>query len=126
VKLLIDTHILLWWLGGDGRLPKTARALMEDPDNTLFVSAVSVWEMRLKQSLGKLELPDDFDGRLAGEGFEALPLRAADTRRLGEMEWVHRDPFDRILIAQAASNGLRLLTADEVLAGYGEMVWVCR
>jgi len=62
---------------------------------------------------------------LAGEGLESLPLRAADTRRLGEMEWIHRDPFDRMLVAQAASNGLRLLTADEVLSGYGEMVLVC-
>jgi PIN domain nuclease of toxin-antitoxin system len=122
VKLLLDTHILLWWLTDDAALPPPARELIADPENAIFVSAVSLWEIWLKHSLGKLHLPADFDARLAAEGFESLPLAARHTREIATLPWHHRDPFDRMLVAQARCTGLQLLTADRSLVAYGDMV----
>lgn len=122
MKLLLDTHILLWWLDANPQLSEEAVRLIREPENTIFVSAVSLWEIWLKQSLGKLRLPANFLERLAAESFESLPLTAPQTARVGNLEWVHRDPFDRMLIAQAQAENLVLLTADEALAGYGPAV----
>ena len=122
MKLLLDTHILLWWLDASPLLSEEAVSLIHEPENTIFVSAVSLWEIWLKQSLGKLRLPANFLERLAAESFESLPLTAAHTARIGNLEWVHRDPFDRMLIAQAQAENLLLLTADEILAAYGPSV----
>jgi PIN domain nuclease of toxin-antitoxin system len=122
LKLLLDTHILLWWLDANPQLSEEAVRLIREPENTIFVSAVSLWEIWLKQSLGKLRLPANFLERLAAESFESLPLTGAQTARIGNLEWVHRDPFDRMLIAQAQAENLVLLTADEALAGYGPAV----
>ena len=122
MNLLLDTHILLWWLDANPLLSEEAVRLIREPENTIFVSAVSLWEIRLKQSLSKLRLPANFLERLAAESFESLPLTAVHTARIGNLEWVHRDPFDRMLIAQAQAENLLLLTADEVLAGYGASV----
>ena len=122
MNLLLDTHILLWWLDANPLLSEEAVRLIREPENTIFVSAVSLWEIRLKQSLSKLRLPANFLERLAAESFESLPLTAVHTARIGNLEWVHRDPFDRMLIAQAQAENLLLLTADEVLAGYGAAV----
>jgi PIN domain nuclease of toxin-antitoxin system len=122
LKLLLDTHILLWWLDANPLLSDEAVRLIREPENTIFVSAVSLWEIWLKQSLGKLRLPANFLERLAAESFESLPLTAAQTARIANLEWVHRDPFDRMLIAQAQSENQVLLTADDVLAGYGASV----
>jgi len=126
LKLLLDTHILLWWLDANPELSERAIGLIRDPENTIFVSAVSLWEIWLKQSLGKLRLPASFLERLASESFESLPLTAAQTARVGNLAWVHRDPFDRMLVAQAQADNLVLLTADEVLAGYGAAVLLTR
>ena len=104
------------------RLAHRAREFVADPDNTVFVSAVSLWEIWLKQSLGKLSLPADFEEKLAGESFESLPLLAAHTRGVALLPWHHRDPFDRMLIAQAQVSGLKLITADAVAAAYGDSV----
>lgn len=103
-------------------LSSSARELIGDPDNTVFVSAVSLWEIWLKASLGKLGLPDDFEKRLAAEGFENLPLTAEQTREIATLPWRHRDPFDRMLIAQARTEKLTLLTVDETVASYGDYV----
>ena len=81
MKLLLDTHVLLWWLGNSPSLSERARGLISDPENTVFVSAVSLWEIWLKQSLGKLRLPSDFEDRLAAESFEALPLTSGQTHK---------------------------------------------
>ena len=126
MKLLLDTHILLWWLAGHPSLSEAARRLIADQENAVFVSAVTLWEIWLKESLGKLTLPDDFETRLAEEAFESLPLLPEHTRELSRMPWHHRDPFDRMLIAQAQVAGLRLLTADEAAGLYGEVVLVAR
>lgn len=126
MKLLLDTHILLWWVGNDPTLSARARGLIADPDNTVFVSAVSLWEIWLKHSLGKLRMPSDFEDKLAHEPFESLPLLAVHTREVALLPWHHRDPFDRMLIAQARAEHLIFLTADQVTAAYGNMVLLSR
>jgi PIN domain nuclease of toxin-antitoxin system len=124
VKFLLDTHLLLWWLSNSPLLPAQARQLIGDPNNTIFVSAVSHWEVWLKSSIGKLQVPSDFARRLAEEPFGDLPLRAEHTPSVATLEWHHRDPFDRMLIAQARSENLVLLTADRALGAYGRSVRV--
>ena len=124
MRLLLDTRILLWWLSGDPSLSESARALIGDPENVIFVSAVSLWEIRLKQSLAKIQLPADFEEILATESFENLPLTAKQTKPLAALPWHHRDPFDRMLVAQALAEDLTLLTADGVLGAYGDFVRV--
>jgi PIN domain nuclease of toxin-antitoxin system len=126
MRLLLDTRILLWWLANSPSLSDRARELIADPDNAVFVSAVSLWEIRLKQSLGKLQLPADFEVRLAGESFENLPLLADHTRGVASLPWHHPDPFDRMLIAQAQAAGLTFLTADQIAAQYGDSVLLVR
>ena len=126
MRILLDTHLLLWWLEGSPSLSAQARDMIGDPENTVFVSAVSLWEIWLKQSLGKLRLPGDFTQRLAAESFENLPLRASQTRHVALLPWCHRDAFDRMLVAQAQVENLVLLTADEELAAYGAAVHVVR
>ena len=126
MRLLLDTHLLLWWLEASPSLSAQAREMIRDPENTVFVSAVSLWEIWLKQSLGKLRLPGDFTERLAAEAFESLPLMALHTRQVGLLPWHHRDPFDRMLVAQAQVENLVLLTADQALAAYGAVVRLAR
>lgn len=120
----MDTHLLLWWLADLRSLSSSARTLIADPDNTIFVSAVSVWEIWLKESLGKLRLPSDFEVRLEAEPFENLPLTATHARQVALLPWHHRDPFDRMLVAQARAEKLELLTADRLLSAYGAAVRV--
>jgi PIN domain nuclease of toxin-antitoxin system len=126
LRILLDTHLLLWWLEANPALSSQAREMIGDPENTVFVSAVSHWEIWLKQSLGKLRVPVDFPKRLAAESFENLPLTASQTRQVSLLPWCHRDPFDRMLIAQAQVEKLVLLTADEALAAYGTVVHLAR
>jgi len=126
LKILLDTHLLLWWLAGSPSLPVEARELISDPENAVFVSAVSLWEIWLKQSLGKLTLPPDFKEKLAAEAFESLPLTAAHAQQVALLPWHHRDPFDRVLVTQARVAGLVLLTADDAVAAYGEFVRLVR
>jgi PIN domain nuclease of toxin-antitoxin system len=122
MRLLIDTRLLLWWLAASPVLPIRARDLISDPENAVFVSAVSLWEIRLKQSLDKLRMPRDFRERLESEPFEALPLTGAHTEGIVDLQGHHRDPFDRMLIAQAKAEGMFLLTSDAVVARYGDFV----
>ena len=118
MRILLDTRVLLWWLEGSPSLSAQARELIRDPENTVFVSAVSLWEIWLKQSLGKLRLPVDFTGRLAAESFESLPLLASHPRQVSLLPWRHRDPFDRMLIAQATVEGLALVSRDAEIRRY--------
>jgi PIN domain nuclease of toxin-antitoxin system len=122
MRLLIDTHIILWWINDDPSLSRMACTLISDPSNTIFVSPVSTWEIWIKKSLGKLELPPEFEEVLAKEEFEYLPLTVAHTRGVADLPWHHRDPFDRMLIAQAQAADLTLLTADEQLVPYGSFI----
>ncbi|MDQ1248208.1 MAG: hypothetical protein QG597_2580 [Actinomycetota bacterium] len=111
MRLLLDTHALLWWLADSGLDPITARAV-SDPRNDVFVSAASVWEIAIKRSLGKLSAPDNLEEAIAGNGFEPLPISLAHATKAGELPQHHQDPFDRMLIAQAQLENLTTVTRD--------------
>ncbi len=121
MKLLLDTHILLWALSDPARLTSAQRTALVDPHHEAHVSAVSAWEIAIKQSLGKLSLPGPAATWLIPaaleSGFSWLAVTAEDAVRVGSLPWHHRDPFDRLLIAQA-SEGYVLVTQDTQLAAY--------
>ena len=126
MRILLDTHLLLWWLGNSPILSTLARALISEPQNTVFISAVSLWEIWLKESLGKLKLPADFEAKLAAEPFESLPMSATHARQVALLPWHNRDPFDRMLVAQALAEKLILLTADGAVTAYGDFIRLVR
>jgi PIN domain nuclease of toxin-antitoxin system len=117
--LLLDTHILLWWLGNDPKLPAWAREAIADPETPCFVSAATLWEIGVKRHLGKLDAPDVTTALVTDEGFLALPISLEHAERAASLPPIHRDPFDRMLIAQAALESLRLVTLDNRFADYG-------
>jgi PIN domain nuclease of toxin-antitoxin system len=119
VNLLLDTHALLWWLADDPQLSPKARSVIADPDNTVFLSAVVVWEIRLKQAIGKLKVPRSFGEVLAGQPFSELPVTVAHANALVGLPAVHRDPFDRMLVAQATVERLTIVTRDDDIPRYG-------
>ena len=118
-RLLLDTHIFLWWLTDDSRLGPAARALIADANNQIFVSAVTAWEISIKKSLGQLEAPDDLYAMVEEEGFETLTITFFHGERAGELPQLHRDPFDRNLVAQSQAEGLEIVTADKAIPKYG-------
>ena len=123
MRLLLDTHILLWWLSDDASLPGVARAAIRDPLSEVFVSAATAWEIAIKQALGKLDFPvAQFPAILAAEGFEPLGITVDHAVLAGALPLHHNDPFDRILIAQAQHEGLTLVTADAAIPRYGVAV----
>src|SRR3954464_6378048 len=103
-RLLVDTHALLWWLTDDPALSAAARAAIADPENEPAVSAASIWEIAIKRSIGKLSAPDDLPKTIIAEGFTMLPIDAEHAWRVRELPLHHRDPFDRLLIAQALAQ----------------------
>lgn len=117
MRLLLDTHTLLWWLS-DSPLETTARDHIANPTNPVFVSAATAWEITVKQALGKLTAPDDLASVVASGGFEVLPISFAHAVTAGRLPPHHRDPFDRLLIAQAQHEGLTLATRDPHFAAY--------
>ena len=119
MRLLLDTHVLLWWLADDRRLGADHRALIADASNTVLVSAMTVAEIAIKASLGKLDAPDDLLPTLQAGGFDELSFDSRHAEVLRTLPWHHRDPFDRMLIAQAISEQLTVLTADPHFAAYG-------
>jgi PIN domain nuclease of toxin-antitoxin system len=121
-RLLLDTHVLLWWLGDNKALAQAARDAIGSPDNIVYVSAASIWEIAIKKSLGKLRAPDDFESMVEAEGFEALPISLFHAEQAGALPPLHRDPFDRMLVAQAQAEGLIVISQDRRLAQYGVRV----
>ena len=119
MNLLLDTHALLWWLADDPQLSRKARSAIADPDNTVFISAVVVWEIRIKQAVGKLEIPSDFAEVLAGQPFSELPVSVEHANALAGLPGLHRDPFDRMLVAQATVERLAIVTRDDDIPRYG-------
>lgn len=118
MNLLLDTHVLLWWLSDDRRLGDRARELIADPDTTVYLSAVVMWEIRIKQAIGTLDIPADFRAVVNAQGFTELPLTIDHTEALARLPMHHRDPFDRMLIAQARSERLTVITADDSFRAY--------
>ena len=123
MRLLLDTHALLWWLAGDEALPPTARDAIGDEANAVFVSAASAWEISTKHRLGKLPgaaaVAGDFEAIIASQGFFALPITLRHGRVAGMLPGPHRDLFDRMLIAQAMIEELRLVSNERVFETYG-------
>jgi PIN domain nuclease of toxin-antitoxin system len=117
-RLLVDTHALLWWLADDGGLSSAAREALADPASEALVSAATIWEIAIKNALGRLIVPADLPDVVAEQGFISLPVDAAHTWRVRTLPPHHRDPFDRLLIAQAQVERLTLVTADARFADY--------
>ena len=119
MRLLLDTHILLWWVMADRRLSKTLSAALASSENDVAVSAASIWEIAIKRSIGRIEVDlDELLSSMNADGFTELPLRFGHSLRLDSLPHHHDDPFDRILIAQAIADGRRLVTKDAAILAY--------
>jgi PIN domain nuclease of toxin-antitoxin system len=119
MNLLLDTHMLLWWLEDNPHLSEAGRNSIANPDNLIVLSAVVIWEIRIKQALGKLEIAPNFYRVIKNQGFELLSITADHAYAAGDLPMHHRDPFDRMLIAQAKLEGLSIVTHDAVFKRYG-------
>jgi PIN domain nuclease of toxin-antitoxin system len=118
VRLLLDTHALLWWLADEGLAPQAQDAIA-DPANLVVVSAASAWEISIKKALGKLSAPDDLEQQVRDGGFTSLPISIAHGIAAGQLPHHHEDPFDRMLIAQALAEGLTIVTRDKRFDDHG-------
>ena len=122
MRLLLDTHIFLWFINGDEQLPAEIRGHIRNPENEVFVSVVSFWEILVKYQLGKLPLPQPPHEYLPVQRerhlLSSLPLDEGSVMHLAKLPSIHRDPFDRMLICQTIEHNLTLVTADEVVASY--------
>lgn len=123
--LLLDTHVLLWWEDESAQLSDQARRAISDPSSRVFVSAASVWEAGMKARKGKLELKGSLVAAIAANGFHGLPVTTVDAEEAGMLDWVHPDPFDRVLVAQALRNNLVLITSDRLIRLYPRLpqIW---
>ena len=122
-RLLLDTHVFLWWRGEPSRFASTVRESIATAD-IVFVSAATAWEAAIKASLGRLELPDTIEAGVLASGFEKLLITFSHAERAAALPPHHRDPFDRMLIAQAQAEGLTLVTRDRLLQPYDvEILW---
>lgn len=117
--LILDAHALLWWLGDSPELSQAAREAIADPLNDVLVSAATVWEIGIKQALGKLEAPTGLIAALEGGGMGSLPITLGDADAAGGLALHHRDPFDRMLVAQAQRLAAIVVTRDSVFGQYG-------
>ena len=125
MRILLDTHVLLWAMGSSRRLPLAARSLILDVSNDVFYSAASVWELAIKSTLRRGDFSVDLPAlvrALSRSGFSELPVTSAHAVRVPALPAIHRDPFDRLLVAQSLTEPMTLLTNDAVLAGYGPTV----
>lgn len=128
MRVLLDTHALLWWLAGDKSLSRRARLVIADEDNEIFVSAASAWEVSTKHRVGKLPgagpLVVDFAREVRQQGFSELPITLDHGQVAGALPGVHRDPFDRMLVAQAREEKMALVSNDAVFDTFGvERIW---
>ncbi len=121
MRLLLDTHVVLWWLADSAELSGEIKNLL-DTEPAVYVSAVSPWEIAIKQSLGKLTGPEDLAERVRDSQFTSLPITAGHGVRAGRLPQHHRDPFDRLLVAQAQIEGLTLVTRDKWIEQYDVQV----
>ncbi|MBZ5599879.1 MAG: type II toxin-antitoxin system VapC family toxin [Acidobacteriia bacterium] len=128
MRVLLDTHALLWWWGEENRLSPRARKLIADEGNEILVSAASAWEISTKVRLGKLlvaiDLVRDFSDYLSRDGFFALPITAEHGLRAGLLPGPHKDPFDRMLVAQSQMEAIPIVSNEEVFDSYGaRRIW---
>lgn len=128
MKVLLDTHAFLWWITGDRQVSDRARAIIEDPDNVLLLSAASAWEIAIKAQTGRLPLPDVparlVPQEMAANAIEGLPVSVEHALLVHDLPLLHRDPFDRLLVAQSRSEKIPILTVDPMISQYGvETIW---
>jgi PIN domain nuclease of toxin-antitoxin system len=124
VRLLIDSHAFIWWRDGSRALGPAASNAISDPSNEVLISIAGLWELTIKEASGKLTLPTDLETMVVEEGFSILPVSFSDLRTLKTLPRIHRDPFDRMMIAQALVEGIPIATRDRVFAAYGvQIVW---
>lgn len=119
MTFLLDTHVVLWWLDDPALLSSAAQAAIKDRTNDVLVSAAVAWEIGIKQALGKLTAPADFETAIQVSGFQSLPITVAHALAAGRLPGHHRDPFDRMLVAQTLQQAGTLVTRDPHLAAYG-------
>jgi PIN domain nuclease of toxin-antitoxin system len=119
MTLLLDTHAFLWWLDDPQLLSKAARKAIADGKNTVYVSAAVAWEIAIKKTLGKLDAPDDLEAAMAANRFLPLPVTIPHALAVLTLPSLHRDPFDRLLIAQARHEGFKFVSRDSHVASYG-------
>ena len=118
MRLLLDTHVFLWWCADDSRLGEPERAAIRNGANEVFLSAASVWEMAIKQTLGRLEIPQPASAVAARLGIEPLPVSFEHAEATLQLPPLHRDPFDRLLLAQARVESVTLVTRDPQVRAY--------
>lgn len=124
MKLLLDTHALIWALEGSSKLSKAARRAIESTRNDVFVSAASAWEIAIKQAIGRLKVPNDLLEAVDAAGFVRRPIGFAEASRLSTLPLLHGDPFDRMLVAHALEEGAAIVSRDEQLARYPvRVIW---
>lgn len=118
MRLLLDTHVLLWWLADDRSLSHQARRSIGEVNSVVFVSTASLWEISIKKASGKLRVPDNLESELSSNEFASLPVVASHAFAIAQLPNHHRDPFDRMLVVQAMLEDLTLVTRDENIAKY--------
>ena len=128
MRLLLDTHTFLWWIIDDTQLSSTARHIISDPQNELFLSAVSGWEIAIKAQLGKLKVPVELEDfivkHMLHNAFNGLPIQMGHTLHVYNLPPLHRDPFDRLLVAQSQIEDFPILTADPQISQYEvQVIW---
>ena len=124
MRLLLDSNTFLWWRAGSEKLTERAERMIGDTDNDTAVSVVTLWEIAIKRGIGKLRFLEDFEAVMTEEAFDLLPISYAHLRTLETVPMHHRDPFDRLLIAQALAEGIPIATGDRVFAAYGvQVIW---
>lgn len=125
MNLLLDTHVFLWWDRQDKALNPDTRALIADPTNSVLISAASIWEIAIKRRLGKLDFHGSAVAAIGANGFQELPVLPIDAEQAGQLAWPHNDPFDRMLVAQAARRGFTLVTADAAIRDFAKaaQIW---
>lgn len=123
IRALLDTHVFVWFIGGEERLSRAARELLQDRENEILISVASVWEIAIKHSLGKLDLERPFaeliPEQLDRQGITILPLELAHLTEVDRLPFHHRDPFDRVIAAQALSERIPVISVDAALDPYG-------
>ena len=118
MKLLLDTHILLYSLQEPHRLNENVHSLVNNPNNLIFVSSATLWELQIKKSIGKIKLPDDFSFLLECGGYEILDIKVEHINKLNDLPLIRRDPFDRLLLAQSICENIALITNDVQIIKY--------
>jgi PIN domain nuclease of toxin-antitoxin system len=117
-RFLLDSHVVLWWLDGADRLSERAVSAISDGDNEIVVSVASIYELSIKESLHKLTINGDLRQHLQEQWFQELPVSGIHAVEAGRLPWHHKDPFDRLIVAQARCEGLTLVTSDHILRQY--------